>query len=113
MKIAVIGGRDFNNDTLLNNTMDTYKSKISVLVSGGARGADSMGENWAKRNNIPTDIYIPNWNKFGKSAGFIRNKDIINNCDIVIAFWDGKSKGTANSIAIAKDLDKEIIIIKY
>lgn len=113
MKVAIIGGRDFRNKDLLNQVMEVYKPEITKIVSGGAIGADSLGEEWAQLNKIPTEIYLPDWKTFGKSAGFRRNKDIINNCELVIAFWDGKSKGTGHSISLARLLNKQLSIISY
>jgi hypothetical protein len=110
MKLAVIGSRGFNDYGLLKETLEQYKG-VEQFISGGARGADLLGERWARENNIPTKIFKPDWDKHGKAAGFIRNKDIISNADLVIAFWDGVSKGTQHSINLAKDGGKELIII--
>ena len=113
IKLAVIGGRDFNNKALLTKTLDEIRDKISVVVSGGAKGADKMGEDWATENNIPTKIFYPDWKKWGPSAGPRRNELIINECDECIAFWDGKSKGTAHSIELCKKQNKPLRIINY
>ena len=74
--------------------------------------------NWNERNNenigkivkINRIIFLPDWDKYGKSAGFIRNKLIINEADMVVAFWDGKSKGTKNSIDLAINAGKPVDI---
>lgn len=113
MKIAIIGSRNFKDKNLLNETLDSYQNQVTVVVSGGAKGADCLGEEWAKENNIQTEIFLPNWEKFGKSAGFIRNNYIIENSDEVIAFWDGKSKGTNHSISLCKKLNKKYKIILF
>ena len=94
MKLAIIGSRSFNDSHLLTKTLLHYIPKITMVVSGGAKGADILGEWWAKENNIETQIFYPDWDTHGKKAGFIRNQDIIKNCDACIAFWDGISKGT-------------------
>lgn len=73
-----------------------------ILVSGGAKGADSLAEDFAKIQGIPRQIYEADWKKFGKSAGFIRNQSIVNNSDMIIAFWDGHSRGTADTLNKAK-----------
>lgn len=112
MNIAAIGSRSFNDYNKLKEVLDTYLGQATRIVSGGAKGADTLAERWAKENNIPTQIFYPDWNKHGKSAGIIRNKEIIKNADIVIAFWDGESKGTKHSISIAKQNGKELVIIK-
>jgi hypothetical protein len=112
MKLAIIGSRTFTNYKLLKETLELYRSKITVVVSGAAKGADSLGEKWALENNIQTLIFPADWEKFGKRAGFIRNEDIIKNCDCVIAFWDGLSKGTAHSISLCEKYSKPYKIIK-
>ena len=114
MKLAIIGSRTFNNNELLNNKINEFYNikNITKIISGGAYGADKLAEKFAKCNNIETEIYLPNWLKFGKSAGYIRNKLIIENCDEVIAFWDTKSPGTKLSIDICKKINKPIKIIK-
>lgn len=113
MKVAVIGSRTFKNYSLLRETLDNYYPQISLIVSGGARGADSLGEKYAKEEGIQTLIFKPEWDKYGKSAGMIRNKYIIDNADLVVAYWDGLSKGTKDSIDYATKLNKKLNIIKF
>lgn len=113
IKIGVIGSRSFNDYELLKRTLDEYLGKVWVIVSGGAAGADSLGEKWAIENNVKTCIYKPDWEKHGKSAGFIRNKDIVDDSDIVIAFWDSLSRGTEHSINLAKKMNKEVRIVYF
>jgi hypothetical protein len=113
IKIGVIGSRSFNDYELLKRTLDEYKGKVWVIVSGGAKGADSLGEKWANDNNIKTCIYKPDWDTHGKRAGFIRNKDIVEDSDIIIAFWDSLSRGTEHSINLAKKMDKEVRIVYF
>jgi len=111
MRIAIIGSRTFNDYPLLTQTLAPYQSKVTLIVSGGAKGADSLGEYWAKQNNIKTLIFMPDWEKHGKKAGFIRNEDIIKNSDGVIAFWDGISKGTAHSISLCEKYNKPVKVV--
>ena len=106
MKIAVIGSRDFENIDMLNQVLMKHREEITVVISGGAKGADAMAEHWAKENGIETLIFLPDWSKYGRSAGVVRNHDIIKSCDLCIAFWDGKSKGTASSIRLCKKYGK-------
>jgi hypothetical protein len=115
MKLAVVGSRDFNDYELLKSRLDIiHKLKIiDLIISGGAIGADSLSEKWAKENRIPSKIFLPDWNTYGKSAGFKRNVEIIYNSDAVIAFWDGLSKGTQHSINLAKEYKKPIAIILF
>lgn len=108
--VAVIGSRNFSEYQIVKQALDKIKHKVNIIVSGGAKGPDSFGEYWANNNSIQTLIFKPNWTKFGKGAGFIRNRHIIENCDVVLAFWDGKSRGTKMSIDLAKKQSKKIFI---
>ena len=111
MKLAVIGSRGFFDYPLLLERVTEIMPKL--IVSGGAKGADLLAEKAAKALNIPTLIFLPDWNLHGRKAGFIRNEDIIKNADVVLAFWDGESKGTKNSIDIAKKLKKKCFVVLY
>lgn len=111
MKVAVIGSRSFDDYDLLEKTLMRYD--IKMIVSGGARGADELAEKYAEQMGIPIKVHYADWDKHGKSAGFIRNRLIIDDCDFVVAFWDGKSKGTLNSIQLAKKQNKKVEIIIF
>ena len=115
MKVAIIGSRNFNNYKKLKTILSRIHSQkeIKCIVSGGAKGADSLGEQWADENRIEKLIFLPDWNKHGKQAGFIRNVDIVKNADFVIAFWDGASKGTQHSINLCKKMNKQCFVINY
>lgn len=113
MKVAVVGSRNFSDYNLLKSTLDEYYPKISLIVSGGAKGADSLSELYAKEEGIRTLIFKPDWQKFGRAAGMIRNKDIVNNADMVVAFWDGKSRGTKDSIDYGTKLGKVVKVVKF
>lgn len=111
MKLAIIGSRTFNNYELLQEILEQYKSKITLVISGAAKGADSLGERWAFQNGIKLLVFPADWNQYGKRAGFIRNEDIIKNCDCCIAFWDGVSKGTKHSISLCEKYNKPLKVI--
>ena len=112
MKLAIIGSRNFTNYKLLQEILEQYKPKITLVVSGAAKGADSLGEKWALENNIQSLIFPADWNQYGKRAGFIRNEDIIKNCDCCVAFWDGESKGTKHSLSLCKKYNKPYEIVQ-
>lgn len=120
MKLAIIGGRDFGDYDLLRRTISRHFWEfgnpfflVTEIVSGGAKGADSLGTRFAREQDLKLTEYLPDWEKYGKRAGFIRNEDIIKNSDFVLAFWDSVSKGTGNSLSIAKRLKKPTLIIYY
>jgi len=112
MKLAVVGSRIFKDYDRLKRELDKFP-KINVIVSGGAVGADLLAERYAEENNIETQVYYPYWEKYGKKAGFIRNRQIVDNCDSLIAFWDGESKGTKMSIDLAKAQNKLFLICLF
>ena len=110
MKTIIAGGRDFNNYELLKNECDKYF--ITEVVSGTARGADSLGELYAKNNSIPIKQFPADWDKYQKRAGYIRNSEMADYGERLIAFWNG-SKGTGHMIDLANKKGLEVIIIKY
>lgn len=111
MKVSVVGSRDFDDYKLMRETLDELD--IHLIVSGGAIGADQLAERYAEEENINTMVFLPDWNTYGKSAGFVRNRDIIFNGDAVVAFWDGESKGTLSSINLSRKMNKKLIIIRF
>lgn len=111
MRYAVIGSRTFFGYKLLKNVLD--KHFISQIVSGGAKGADSLAARYANEHNIPLLEFLPDYHKYGKKAPFVRNKQIVQSSDIIVAFWDGHSAGTKHSIEHGKKLNKKIIIIPF
>ncbi len=107
---GVIGSRTFNDYELVKEELD--KHEISKIVSGGVKGADSLAEKYAYENNLPVEIFKPDWS-LGRHAGFIRNKTIVEHSDTLIAFWDGVSKGTLSSIRYGEEAGKHTIIVRY
>lgn len=116
MIVGIVGSRNFKDYDLLVEKLKQFEflnGKITKIVSGGAVGADQLGVKWAKSKNIPYLEFLPDWKKYGKSAGFVRNCDIVKNSDYIIAFWDGFSKGTKNSLELAKKINKNFLIVEF
>jgi len=113
-KIAIIGSRDFKNKNLLDEEMQKIKALCTIthIVSGGAKGADTMGVQWANKNKIETIVFHPDFKK-RKRAYHFRNRQIVKEADIVVAFWNGSSSGTKYTINFAKTLEKEIVVVKF
>ena len=111
MKIAVVGSRTFEDRQLLEETLSTLEEPITEIISGGAKGADTLAQQWADQHKIPVTVFQPDWQKFGRAAGPKRNQQIIAACDVCIAFWDGQSKGTKSSITLSKKAGKKTIVI--
>lgn len=113
MNLSVVGSRSLKDNAaamieaiaIISRIIEKYD--ITCFVSGGAQGPDKWGEATAAGYGISRTIYKPEWEKYGKSAGIRRNLDIINDSDIVLIFWDGKSKGTSHDIMLARKCEKQ------
>ncbi|MGB0862283.1 MAG: hypothetical protein ACPG19_07800 [Saprospiraceae bacterium] len=130
MTIAIVGSRIFDDYDLLKSVMQPFLSKTQQIVSGGAEGADKLGEKWSYDFlNQPPIIIRPQWRElnhpdalikkdkngqtFDARAGIRRNEQIVQQADIVIAFWDGQSKGTRHTINFSRKLGKTIKVINF
>ena len=120
MKLAIVGSRDFNDyDKVIYYVSEyfglgadgLFGNYITEVVSGGANGADALGKRLAKEYSIKYTEFPADWNKHGKAAGPIRNEQIMQYTDKVIAFWDGQSKGTMSAINLARKHKKDTIIV--
>ena len=110
MKVIIAGSRVFDDNRYLSIMCERIfgiREDIEI-VSGGAKGADSLGERYAKERNLPLTIFPAEWNKYGKSAGYKRNSQMAEYSDTLIAFWDGKSKGTQHMINLAENKGLEV-----
>lgn len=99
-KLAIVGSRRFTNYDHMCRVLETPRENglIKLIVSGGARGADSLAQRYAKEFGLPIMIYYPDWEKYGKAAGVIRNQYIVDDADMMIAFAYDDSRGTRDSI---------------
>ena len=116
MKTIIAGCREIRHDTdAIDHVFAAVKAsqfKITEVVSGGARGVDKAGEFWAKINSVPVNRFVPLWAKYGNKAGPIRNREMADYADALIAIWDGKSRGTHHMIECATNLGLKVYIYK-
>ncbi len=114
MIYLVVGSRSFNNYELLTDCLNK-KQDISHIISGGASGADTLAYQYSKEYKIPMTIYWADWDKYGKSAGMIRNNKMLevikHKNGKIIAFFDGSSKGTSHTIAQAEKQNIPIEVV--
>lgn len=119
MKLIIAGGRDFNdydyalesiNALVDSNTIDPEGLEI---VSGMARGADTIGIQLAEEYELPLHEFHANWTQQGKFAGYKRNMDMGKFADALVAFWDGKSVGTKHMIEYMESLKKPVYVFEY
>ena len=113
MNIIVAGSRTFTNYKLLEEILNKYVSPNDTIISGVAKGADMLGIVYSYRHNIKVKRFPANWNLYGKSAGYKRNVEMANNADMLIAFWNGISRGTKHMIDTMNNQNKKVITIKY
>jgi len=117
-KVIVAGGRKFNNYNLLKSKLDAIlaekrKTHQIYKISGMAKGADTLGEQYANENGFTVLGFPAEWNLYGKSAGIRRNEEMAKVGDALIAFWDGESPGTKHMIETARDKRLLVRVIKY
>lgn len=114
MKIVVAGGRDFNNKEIIFRCLDSIGIKKEyTIVSGHARGVDTIAEMYAKERGLALELYPAEWDKYGKKAGHMRNHKMALVSDAVIAFWDGSSRGTRSMLNYALTNQLSIIVFDY
>ena len=125
LRIIIAGSRDFNDYELLKKsaieiiTKKTMLPDLTRIISGGARGADTLGERFANEMGLEISRFIPDWDGLGKRAGYVRNAEMAkfavedDNDGMLIAFWDGQSRGTKHMIDLAKRYGLEVHVVNY
>lgn len=113
MKTIVAGGRDFDDYSLLWKTMYELPWNEDEIVSGAARGADAMGESFANAHDMVLTKFPAKWDELGKRAGFVRNAEMADYADALVAFWDGKSRGTKHMIDQALTKGLYVFVVPY
>ena len=125
LRVIIAGSRDFNDYELLKKsaieiiTKKTMLPDLTRIISGGARGADTLGERFANEMGLEISRFIPDWDGLGKRAGYVRNAEMAKfavedgNYGVLIAFWDGQSRGTKHMIDLAKRYGLEVHVVNY
>lgn len=115
-RVIIAGSRVFDNYTYLKDSMDYLLQNINdeiIVVCGKARGADTLGEQYAKERGYAVRYFPADWDRYGKSAGYIRNEEMAKNADALVAFWDGKSRGTKSMIKLAHQYGLRVRVMNY
>ena len=105
MKVAIVGSRGVHV-----NMADYVPAGTTEIITGGARGIDTLAERYARAEGIPLKVFYPETKSLGKMAYFVRNDQIVDAADMVVAIWDGVSRGTQYTIRRAMKLDKPVKI---
>jgi len=108
-KVAIVGSRKWTDHEMVRGYVYSLDDDDTV-VSGGAKGVDSWAELYARERGLDVIIFKPDWNQHGRRAGMLRNHDIVENCDRMVAFWSDSSTGTANSISRARAAGKPTLV---
>lgn len=114
MHIIIAGCRDFNDYSVVEKEVMDFIGKFIgkiEIISGGAIGADALGERFAKEHNLSLKVVPADWKTYGRSAGPRRNEQMARMAGTLIAFWDGKSRGTKNMIDTAKKLGMRVKVV--
>lgn len=115
LKVIVTGSRNFNDYDLLKATLDEKLGHVKFyeIVSGTASGADKLGEEYAAEKSLSVKKIPADWKRFGRLAGYLRNKQMAEYADMAFIFFDGKSKGALLMIDLAKENDLKTEVIMY
>ncbi len=114
MKVIIAGPRTVNDYSLIPlaiRNAEKHGIRIAEVVSGHARGVDTLGERYAKENGYPLKLFISEWRKYGKSAGPVRNVEMAGYSDALVAIWDGVSKGTKHMIETMRRSSKPVYVL--
>lgn len=115
MKLGIVGCRDFTDYKRLCKEVDDFLGELgescTTVVSGGARGADTLGKQYAEEHNLEMIEHLPEWKKYARAAGPIRNKLIVEDSDAVIAFWNYSDRGTKSTIDLTQKAGKTLKIV--
>ena len=113
MKLIVAGSRNVDDVEFIESVLDGIhiNTPITCVISGLARGPDTIGKEWAEKRGIPVSGFAPDWDKYGKVAGFIRNSQMANEGDAAVIFYDGQSSGSKNMAKTMVKLKKSVRVI--
>lgn len=115
MKVIIAGSRNFSNFNIICATMDELKKTMNIeeVVCGGCKGPDMLGKRWGETRGIPVKMFEAEWDTYGKAAGPIRNHKMGDYADFLVAFWDGKSKGTKDMIDYMRNIKKHGKVVLF
>lgn len=108
MKLIIAGSRSITDLEVVFTALALSNFSPILIVSGAARGVDTLGEEYAKLVNLPVIRFPAKWEQYGRSAGHIRNEEMGDFADALLAIWDGKSPGTRGMIMYMKSLHKPV-----
>lgn len=112
MKVIIAGSRGIHDFRIVEKAILESGFSVSEVVSGAASGVDKLGEAWALIMNVPIHRFSANWALFGNRAGLLRNEEMVNYADALIAVWDGISRGTRFTIRCARQKGLKVFVLE-
>jgi hypothetical protein len=113
MKVVIAGSRNVEDLSLVEKAISESGFLITEVVSGGAKGVDFLAEQWAEENDIPVSVFNADWGQYGRGAGPVRNAEMTDYAEALIAVWDGESKGTRDVIAKAEKKGLQVFVCHH
>lgn len=108
MKVAIVGSRGIASADIGR----LLPPNTTEIISGGAKGVDTLAQLYAREHEIPVRVFLPDYKRYGRAAPLKRNEQIAQACDLLIALWDGASRGTAHIIAFTEKLGKPVCVYR-
>lgn len=112
MKTIIAGSRSITDPAAVIAAVAESGFQITEVVSGAAHGVDRLGEEWARRHEIPIVQFPPDWNKYGRGAGVIRNNEMAAYAEALVAIWDGSSHGTYHMVNAARERGLKVFVYR-
>lgn len=113
MKLCICGSRDYKDLDRVRQYVRDLDKDVLVIVGGCPTGPDAVAEAEARACGLDVTVFEAKWAAYGKKAGPFRNREMVRAADRLVAFWDGKSKGTENAIHLARAMNKPVVIFGY
>ena len=113
MKTVIAGSRGITDYEYLCKCMKELDFSPTLVISGGAKGVDSLGEWWAQERGILVKVYPANWSKYGCASGHIRNEEMAKVCDAIVVIWDGRSPGSKGMISLGLKYKRIVKVFNY
>ena len=114
LTVAIVGSRDDARPAAVRAFVAALARKHPdcAVVSGGARGVDSIAAAAAREAGLPVREFPADWARLGRGAGLVRNRTIVEAASVVVAFWDGRSRGTAHTIGLAREAGRQVVVYR-
>lgn len=113
-RVAIVGSRRWPDPAVVRSAVRSFVDALpagTVVVSGGAAGVDTWAEQAARRRGLAVVVIRADWRRLGRRAGYVRNAEVVERSDRVVAFWDGVSPGTGHTVRIARRRGRSVQVV--